>query len=308
MHNIPCPVCSSLIRSQYMRVPAFHQSDRTEYLLCRCGTCGLIILDPRPSKEELMRLTREHFSASPPISFMSRYPRLRRLWNAFSGEFLAEFLSFSKGRVLDAGCGFGSLMDELAAAGCEPVGIEPNPDACEHCGKRGLNVICGVFERTGLPSASFDGAVLWHVIEHLPDPRAALAEIARLLKPGGALTIYCPNAQSYLASFFGGEWQGWDPPYHLLGFTPITLRRLVEESGFKIISMNTSSPEFFSIQSLARTRKVTPESFLARVPPRLVRSLPVRIVMMVLFRILDAVMPQRGECIRARLVVAEERK
>lgn len=304
--NLECPVCSQTSRSAYVQIKGFHHP--VNYSLRRCDGCGLIMLDPRPPLEELLRLNLSHFSApAASLSRMSRYPRLRSIWHSFSGEYLAEFLSFSRGRVLDVGCGFGGLMDELIAAGCDPVGIEPNPIACDHCRSRGLNVVRGVFERTGLPAASFDGAVLWHVIEHLPDPRAALAEIAGLLKPGGTLTIYCPNAQSYATSFFGACWQGWDPPFHLFGFTPATLLRLMAENGFEAVSMHTATTEYLSLQSIAHIRTARPGHILGRIPPGFLRSLAGRMVLMLLMRVLDAVMPQRGECIRARFVLRGER-
>lgn len=305
--NVECPVCAQTRWRAYMQIKGFHHP--VDYSLHRCDGCGLIMLDPRPSMEELLCLSNSHFSApAASLSRMSRYPHLRRIWHSFSGEYLAEFLSFSRGRVLEVGCGFGGLMDELIAAGCDAVGVEPNPDACDHCRSRGLNVTCGVFEQTGLPDASFDGAVLWHVIEHLPDPRAALAEIARLLKPGGTLTIYCPNAQSYAASFFGACWQGWDPPFHLFNFTTATLARLVRENGFDTVSMRTASAEYVSLQSIANIRTARAGHLLRRIPPGFLRSLPGRVALMLLMRVFDAIMPQRGECIRARFVRREDRQ
>jgi SAM-dependent methyltransferase len=266
------------------------------------------MLDPRPEPQELLRLNAAHFSAPPAgLSRISRYPRLRRLWHSFSGEYLARFLSESGGRVLDVGCGFGSLMEEMRATGCVPSGLDPSPEACGHCRSRGFEVICAPLENTGIAAASYDGAVMWHSIEHLPDPRAALAEIVRVLKPGGTLTVYCPNAGSYAAAFFGACWQGWDPPFHLWHFTPVALKRLVEESGFETIDINTATPEFFSLQSLARVRTLTPGSLLGRLPAGFMRSLPVRMALMAFMRVLDAAMPLRGECIRARFIIRGSR-
>lgn len=303
MANVKCPVCAHPGSSEYLRVPGFHSPDRAEYSLRRCGGCGLIILDPRPGAEQLLSLNNDHFSApSPGPGRMSRYPRLRRLWHSFSGEYLARFLAEASGRVLDVGCGFGSLMAELRAKGCRPSGLDPNPAACVCCRDSGLDVICAPLENTGIATGSFDGAVMWHSIEHLPDPAAALAEIARVLKPGGVLTVYCPNAESYAASFFGACWQGWDPPFHLWHFTAGVLRRLAERNGFKTISVSTATPEFFSLQSLARVRTAAPGTRLAALPPGLLRSLPARIALMAVLRVLDAAMPRRGECIRARFI------
>ncbi|MFA6434225.1 MAG: class I SAM-dependent methyltransferase [Elusimicrobiales bacterium] len=304
MNSAECPVCRHPAASAYMRVRGFQAPEAAEYSLVRCGGCGLIRLSPRPSTDELLRLNRSHFSApSARLSVISRYSRLRRLYHSFSGEYLAEFLAGSRGRILDAGCGFGGLMEELRACGCEPAGIEPNPEACAHCRSRGFPVSCAPLERTGLPAGSFDGAVLWHVLEHLPDPRAALAEISRLLKPGGTLTVYCPNIRSYAAEFFGASWQGLDPPFHLLHFTPETLERLMRESGFEPVYIRTSSADYFLPHSLAHLRAARPGDLPGRLPPAFLRSLPGRMLLMTLMRALDAVMPRRGECIRARFVL-----
>jgi SAM-dependent methyltransferase len=75
-------------------------------------------------------------------------------------------------------------------------------------------------------------AVLFHVLEHLPDPAALLREVGRVLGPGGDLVILVPNAASLQARVLGPRWLGWDPPRHLVHFTPQRLKTLLRQCGF----------------------------------------------------------------------------
>ncbi len=73
-----------------------------------------------------------------------------------------------------------------------------------------------------------------HTIEHLPSPSGTVAEIRRVLKLGGRLVLWLPNADSVAARILGEWWLGWDAPRHLYDFTPATLGSLLGETGFAI--------------------------------------------------------------------------
>jgi len=63
-----------------------------------------------------------------------------------------------------------------------------------------------------LEKASFDCITLWHVLEHFSDLHNYIAEINRLLKPGGICIIAVPNIDSYDARHFGQYWAAFDVP------------------------------------------------------------------------------------------------
>ena len=86
--------------------------------------------------------------------------------------------------------------------------------------QRGLEVDCGAVEDQRYPAAAFDAVTLNHVIEHVPDPLATVAECRRLLKPGGRLLMFTPNAGSLAHWMFGRDWRGLEPPRHLHLFAP----------------------------------------------------------------------------------------
>ncbi len=104
-------------------------------------------------------------------------------------------LPFRGGRVLDLGCAFGFATRLLRLAGHDAVGVDASPAyiaRARRADPRGEYALADA-AHTGLPSASFDGVIFLDVLEHLPDERAAIAEAARVLKPGGALAISVPH-------------------------------------------------------------------------------------------------------------------
>ena len=98
-----------------------------------------------------------------------------------------------KGKVLDVGCGIGDMLSFRAGT----VGVDVNPLLVEHCRSRGLEAHLSQSDRLPFSDRSFDGALLDNVLEHLPDPRAVLSEIGRVLVPRGRLVVGIPGWQGY---------------------------------------------------------------------------------------------------------------
>jgi SAM-dependent methyltransferase len=84
-----------------------------------------------------------------------------------------------------------------------------------------------------LPDASFDVAVLWDVIEHVPQPRELVCEIARVLRPGGLIALSTGDVRSWLARLSGPRWHLYTLPEHLSFFSPATIRQLLNSAGFR---------------------------------------------------------------------------
>jgi SAM-dependent methyltransferase len=89
----------------------------------------------------------------------------------------------------------------------------------------------------GFPSRYFDRVVIWHVLEHLVDPRETLQEVRRILKPGGRVAIAVPNFSSLQARWAKGDWFHLDLPRHLHHFSMGGLRTLVESCGFRFLEV-----------------------------------------------------------------------
>ena len=96
-------------------------------------------------------------------------------------------------RVLDVGCGEGQIARRLMADGaCEVVGIDPTNNQLATARQRGggPQYVRAAAERIPLADATCDGAVASLVFEHIPDHRPAIAEIARVLRPGGRFVFF----------------------------------------------------------------------------------------------------------------------
>ncbi len=114
---------------------------------------------------------------------------------------------FGRGRdVFEAGCGTGLLLKEAAAVARRAVGLDLSRGMLGQARKRGLQVVQGSITDVPLPSESFDLAYSMKVLAHIPPIEAALAELCRLIRPGGHLLLefYNPWSLRYLAKRWGG--------------------------------------------------------------------------------------------------------
>jgi SAM-dependent methyltransferase len=106
----------------------------------------------------------------------------------------------ARGVVLDDGCGLGAYLQRLAQGSSRACGIEFDLERAVAAGRRlgqplagGAAVACARGEQMPFAASTFDLVLSHEVIEHITDDRAAVAEIVRVLKPGGRLALFVPN-------------------------------------------------------------------------------------------------------------------
>lgn len=96
-------------------------------------------------------------------------------------------------RILDVGCGTGALLSELKPYG-RVEGVDISPKALAYCKSRGFSDVQeGSASATGHASDSFDIVLALDILEHVPDDKSALAELYRVLKPGGKAILFVPT-------------------------------------------------------------------------------------------------------------------
>jgi SAM-dependent methyltransferase len=94
-------------------------------------------------------------------------------------------------RILDAGCGSGRTLDELADYG-DACGVDLSPAAVDATRSRGHEAHLGSVGDLPFEDATFDLVTCLDVVEHTPDDRQTLAELRRVTRPGGALLVTVP--------------------------------------------------------------------------------------------------------------------
>lgn len=137
--------------------------------------------------------------------------------------------------ILDVGSNRGSFARALldAAPAARLVAVEPDERVAQSCaGFERTELIEARIEATSLAAKRFDVVHSCHTVEHLADPAAVLADHWRVLKDGGLLVIDAPNI-----AFLGLDdvVEEWFIDKHLFHFSPRTLVRMIEMTGFEIL-------------------------------------------------------------------------
>ena len=215
-----------------------------------CESCGFKHVVPLPSPAELDEVyTHEFYSRDKPL-YLERRREDREWWDLVYSdryETIEELLGSSEGRILDIGSGAGFFLAHGRQRGWETLGIEPSRQAAAHARELGVEVVEGLLNaELARDIGNFDAVHMSQVLEHIPDPCAALELVHSLLRPGGLVCLTVPNDYSPL-QFALREARGFDPwwvapPHHLNYFDTASLRRLVESRGFEPLREEGSFP------------------------------------------------------------------
>jgi SAM-dependent methyltransferase len=98
-------------------------------------------------------------------------------------------------RVLEVGCGPGEAAARIVANGVEVVAVDVSPRMVELALGRGVDAGVGDVQSLPFEDGSFDGALAAWMLYHVPDPDRGLAELARVLEPGGRLVVVTNRAE-----------------------------------------------------------------------------------------------------------------
>lgn len=214
--------------------------------IVRCQACALEFVDPLPSEEDLKRICEEDMlNHGAQDSLLQNYIAERKERSKSYNKLYASRLGLiekklgRRGRLLDIGCAAGFFIKAAEARGWEVSGMDIIPEYIDFA-RRELqlkDVHLGALEGEKLPENSFDAVTLWDLIEHLRHPAETLREINRILRPGGLLVIWTPNAKN--AVFQKANWYGYRIRLHLYFFSSRSLAALLGRSGFQLIYERT---------------------------------------------------------------------
>ena len=241
----------------------------TRFDLVRCP-CGLVYVDPRPDGATLEALyddpdyyTDGYNLGVQTENYFTRKDELIAQAEATVAQYEQE-TGASQGDFLELGSAGGFFLEGARRRGWRVRGVELSPPAAEYSIREmKLDVFRGLLEHAPFAESSFDLALADNVLEHTTRPDEVLAQLHRLLRPGGHLIVIVPayvNSPWFRALStakkllprrllgpqllkilkFDAEDAGY--PYHILEFDRATLRVLVEGAGFVIVKDEGSVP------------------------------------------------------------------
>jgi SAM-dependent methyltransferase len=270
-----CPICEiPPSRHLGMRGGGAHRAKLgVACQIWQCGNCSLIFPNPMPMPAGGIE---QHYSVAPEDYFQHHEERDRIEYASLLMQQL-QTLQIEKGQLLDIGSGRGEVLRVARENGWTPTGIETSPTFAAFAAQySGANIIRTPLEECGFESDSFDAIVLGAVLEHLYNPDETVKEIARILKPGGALFVDVPNERglyfilgNYYQKLRGRNWvvnlAPTFPPYHVFGFSPKSLRALLAKHHlqpaiwyvFSVRSLLASQPGVMGFVERQAARLVT---------------------------------------------------
>lgn len=253
LHYVPCNLCGE------KKSELKYKTNKLNRQIVKCSSCGLLYVNPQNAQSltydfeenskrqsrfhEMRDLASKRFGLSNE-EICSQEEDWRILHFANRAERVLKYRN--SGRLLDIGCARGLfLANFLDKKSFDISGIEPRHWICEKAAKRlGNRVFCGTLTEAKLPDAHFDVVTMINLIEHLPSPKDALLEVNRIMKKGALLMVETPDAGGFLTWIMGGRWFHFLESEHNYFFTKATINDLLSQTGFKIISIESSSKLF----------------------------------------------------------------
>jgi 2-polyprenyl-6-hydroxyphenyl methylase/3-demethylubiquinone-9 3-methyltransferase len=233
---VACPACGSDVAERlYEKYTMQHRL---------CAKCGMQYVSPRPSEATLAAF----YAQSANYAYWAKYvfpesseARRQQIFKP-RAEHLARIATergVRGGTLVEVGAAHGLFCDEIRKLDVfsNIVAIEPTPDMAQTCRDLGFETYEAPFEQVKL-KAGADAVANFEVIEHLFDPGAFLRWSHDLLRPGGILFLTCPNSAGFEIEALGKESNSVDHE-HVNMFTPDSLARLAERSGFRNVEMTT---------------------------------------------------------------------
>lgn len=265
--------CLSCHRSGFKLFLTAAATDRSVYQFFECRHCSLIQMDPLPPTRAINQI---YTFIDVYKRFQNLNPQARLADHLFGKSLLLGYtnwcnqLRFSQvtklvpsGRLLDVGCSEGLFLEKFDPQKWRLFGLEVNKNQARLTRQKipSVQIFTQPLEKLKTRQR-FDVITLWHVLEHLRDPRLVITKARSLQRKDGWLIIEIPNGRSFYFRLFGKYWQPLLLPEHLHFWTEETIRLFLDSCGYRvekvsypgILSMSFSS----SLSNLLRDKGANP--------------------------------------------------
>lgn len=207
-----------------------------------CDDCGLVYVNPQPAADEIAGFYDNMY-----LDDSDEEVAARGL--GYTEKQLRKIVMRRKpegGRLLDIGCGFGAVLEEMSHYPWELHGLEIGEKAVNRARKRvpSATIHEGLIDDANFEAGHFDCILMVTVLEHLKDPKGALETVTRWLAPGGLLVLQVPHVAPFIRAKkrVPGIPIYFETPRHLFDFSPRTLAMYFRDSGCRDMKIDIAVP------------------------------------------------------------------
>lgn len=255
-----CPVCAQPRGTHFATAQDIdYFTTYDEFTFYHCGDCDILFLHPMPTNR-LGEIYPVNYYSFVPDSAQSIAQRIKNFLDNRAFAALTRDIKGSNLAALDVGGGSGWLLDDLKRA--DPrvnrtAVVDIDPRAAEIGRKNGHSYHLMTFDGFETDER-FDVILMLNLIEHVPNPVAALRKAKELLQPGGRIWIKTPNFDALDARIFKHRsWGGFHTPRHFVLFTKDSLVRICEAVGFTVVRCSyTQGAPFWTVSVINELRKL----------------------------------------------------
>ncbi len=196
--------------------------------LIKCKDCGVHYLADFGTKEQIDDYYKKDYVLSSEHIYGPEFRRISRITEQI--ELTAEIMNYKKppAKLLDIGCDRGYFIDQARRFGYDCTGIELSETARDYTSLIGLEIKQDIDSL----EQKFDVAVMWHVLEHLPEPIEFLTKLRMHLSDDSYLFIRVPAFDSWSRKLFGKYWIWFQPRNHYFHYTWQSLEILLQSAGY----------------------------------------------------------------------------
>jgi 2-polyprenyl-3-methyl-5-hydroxy-6-metoxy-1,4-benzoquinol methylase len=269
-----CPTCGATQRTHFAYGHDYElETCRNEWHFWQCDRCGTVWLDPRPAVSALPIIYPQHYYAySMSDTFWPLALKGKEILDHFKFNMILGNSRSTPKSFLDVGCGDGRYLKMFAKRGISKeriYGLELSQDPVRRLREQGFQAYQQrVEECTQIPEGTIDLATMFHVIEHVADPRDVVCRVADWLSPGGVFAVETPNIASWDARLFKERWWGgYHIPRHWTLFHADSLQRLLKEAGLEVLHVAYQTGHSFwmySFHHILKYNSRSPRPRLAR--------------------------------------------
>jgi SAM-dependent methyltransferase len=223
--------CFSDTRKTYASIIKRNPELRSQNFL-KCKNCGFISVDPMPVASALTGFYQSNESTA--IYSKKEKSKLTRATRRIAR--LKKHMP--TGSFIDIGCNIGFTVEAARRLGFTATGLEIDAETVALAQMRfpEAGFIAGTISDIANSSSSFDIVYCADVIEHVVNVQTFASGLAKITRQNGILFLGTPDAGHWRVPRNFLKWEEVKPPQHLCWFTRKSLKILLEEAGFTIIS------------------------------------------------------------------------